>query len=158
MEVARAPAGSPFHRSPGSWVRRSYLELGAYRSAPGSARGHAGSVLREWGLRELADATELVVSELVTNSMLETEAVDWQVMPPVRLWLLTDGAAVLVHVWDAIAGAPEPRDARPDDENGRGLAIVAALSAEWGHHWPPRKIGGKVTWALITSAGERNHR
>ncbi len=152
MEVTRAPAVSPFHHSPGSWVRRSYLELGAYRNAAGSARGHARSVLWEWGLRELADATEMVVSELVTNSLLATEAVDWQVKPPVRLWLLSDGTGVLVHVWDAIASAPEPREAGPHDESGRGLVIVEALSAQWGHHWPPRKFGGKVTWALITSA------
>lgn len=152
MEATRALVGSPFHRDPGSWVWRSHLELGAYRSAPGSARGHVASVLREWGLRERVEATERVISELVTNSVLATEAVDWAVMPPVRLWLLSDGVGVLVHVWDAIVAAPEPREAGLDDESGRGLAIVAALSARWGHHWPPREPGGKVTWALITSA------
>jgi hypothetical protein len=152
MEVARAPVGSPFHRSPGRWARQSHLELGAYRSAPGSARGHVASVLREWGLRELAEATEMVTSELVTNSVLATQAVPWPVMPPVRLWLLSDGAGVLVHVWDAIAAVPQPRAAGPEDEGGRGLAIVAALSAQWGHHWPPPTWGGKVTWALITTA------
>jgi len=103
-------------------------------------------------MRELAEATEMVVSELVANSVLATEAVQWPVLPPVRLWLLSDGAGVLVHVWDAIAAVPEPREAGPDDESGRGLAIVSALSAEWGHHWPPRRFGGKVTWALINRA------
>ncbi len=108
-------------------------------------------MLREWDLRELAEATEYVVSELVANSVLATEAMQWLIRPPVRLWLLSDGAAVLVHVWDAIAAVPQPRAAAPDDENGRGLAIVAALSAQWGHDWSPRGLGGKVTWALITT-------
>jgi hypothetical protein len=112
-------------------------------------------VLREWGLRDLVEATEMVVSELVANSVLATETMQWTVLPPVRLWLLSDGAGVLVHVWDAIAAVPEPREAGPDDESGRGLAIVAALSAEWGHHWPPRGFGGKVTWALINKAWDR---
>jgi hypothetical protein len=152
MEATRAPVGSPFHRSQESWPRQSHLELGAYRSAAGSARGHVASVLREWGLRELVEPTEYVVSELVANSVIATEVARWLIRPPVRLWLLSDGAAVLVHVWDAIAAAPQPRVAGPDDESGRGLAIVAALSAQWGHHWPPREPGGKVTWALITSA------
>jgi hypothetical protein len=147
MEATRAPVGSPFHRSPESWPRRSHLELGAYRTAAGSARGHAASVLREW-----VEPTEYVVSELVANSVLATEAVRWLIRPPIRLWLLSDGAGVLVHVWDAIVAAPEPREAGLDDESGRGLASVAALSAQWGHHCPPREPGGKVTWALITSA------
>ena len=154
MEVARAPVASPIHRRPQDWARRSHLELGAYRSAPGSARGHVCNVLVEWRLRNLAEATEMVVSELVANAVAATQAVDWPVLPPVRLWLLSDGASVLVHVWDAIVAVPEPRDAGPEDESGRGLAIVAALSAQWGHHWPPKTLGGKVTWALITSGGD----
>jgi hypothetical protein len=158
MEATRAPAGTPFHRSQESWAWRSHLELGAYRSAAGSARGHVACVLHEWGLRELAEATEAVVSELVANSVLATEAVRWPVRPPVRLWLLSDGAGVLVHVWDAIAAAPQPRAAGLDDESGRGLAIVAALSTQWGHHWPPRGVGGKVTWAMITAACGRDRR
>lgn len=158
MEVTRALAGSPFHRNPGSWPWRSHLELGAYRTAAGSARGHVASVLREWELRELAESTEIVTSELVANSVLATQAVQWPVLPPVRLWLLSDGTGVLVHVWDAIVAAPQPREAGPEDESGRGLTIVAALSAEWGHHWPPRSLGGKVTWALITAAGASDHR
>jgi hypothetical protein len=152
MEAARAPVGSPIHRSPESWPRKSHLELGAYRSAAGSARGHVAGVLREWGLRELVEPTEYVVSELVANSVLATEAMQWLIRPPVRLWLLSDGAAVLVHVWDAIAAAPQRRVAGPDDESGRGLAIVECLSGrQWDWYLPGPPHGGKVTRALIDS-------
>jgi hypothetical protein len=72
MEVAQAPVASPFHRRPQDWARRSHLELGAYRGAAGSARGHARNVLAEWELRQLAEATEMVVSELVANSVAAT--------------------------------------------------------------------------------------
>jgi hypothetical protein len=153
MEVTRAPVRSPFHRSPQDWTRRSHLELGAYRTAAGSARGHVRNVLAEWQLRRLSEATEMVVSEMVANSVVSTQAADWPMLSPVRLWLLSDGVSVLVHVWDAIVAVPEPRDAGPEDESGRGLAIVEAFSSQWGHHWPPAALGGKVTWALITSAG-----
>jgi hypothetical protein len=153
-EVTRAPAASPFHRNPQDWTRRSHLELGAYLSAAGSARGHARNVLAEWRLRHLREATERVISELVANSVAATQAIDWPALPPVRLWLLSHGTSVLVHVWDAIVAVPRPRTAAPEDENGRGLAIVEAFSAQWGHHRPPAPPGGKVTWALITSAGD----
>jgi hypothetical protein len=154
MEATRAPVASPFHRNPQDWTRRSHLELGAYLSAAGSARGHARNVLAEWRLRHLSEATERVISELVANSAAATQAVEWPVPPPVRLWLLSDGAAVLAHVWDAVVAVPRPRVAGPEEESGRGLTIVEAFSAQWGHHWPPAPLGGKVTWALITRAGD----
>jgi len=92
----------------------------------------------------------MVVSELVSNSALATRELDWPMRPPpVLLWLLTDGRRVLVLVWDAVARPPSPREAGPDDESGRGLAIVAALSQDWGSY-PAAGRGGKVTWALIT--------
>ncbi|HTU74904.1 MAG TPA: ATP-binding protein [Trebonia sp.] len=153
MEVTGAHAVSPYHRSPGSWLRRDYLELRAVDTAPGSARAHVVNVLGEWRLAELAEPAELVVSELVTNSVLATRAAGWPArQPPVRLWLLSDRASVLVHVWDAIEALPTPGDAGTDDESGRGLAIVAALSDAWDSY-QDAAFGGKVTWALITPPG-----
>lgn len=96
----------------GAFPRRSFLELGAYRNAAGSARGHARCVLAEWGLGDYAEAVTLVISELVTNSVAATEKVAWEAgLPPVRLWLLGGPGAsgrgeVLVAVWDAVDGQP----------------------------------------------------
>jgi hypothetical protein len=109
-------------------------------------------VLREWRLGQFAEAAEVVVSELVTNSVLATRAGRWPMrQPPVRLWLVSDGESVLVRVWDAVARPPEHRNAALDDESGRGLAIVAALCADWGYDYPPAETGGKITWAHITT-------
>jgi hypothetical protein len=151
MEVTGAHLLSPYHRSPGAWLRRDYLELGALDTAPGCARAHVVNVLREWRLMEFGESAELVVSELVTNSVLATRAVGWPLrQPPVRLWLLSDRSSVLMHVWDAIPAPPVPSEAGTDDESGRGLAIVAALSQSWDSY-PDAASGGKVTWALITT-------
>jgi hypothetical protein len=151
MEATRARALSPYHRSPGAWRRHDYLELGALHTAPGSARGHAANVLREWRLKELIEATEMVVSELVSNSVLATRAMSWATRrPPVRLWLLSNYESVLLHVWDAVPAPPVRCEAGLDDEGGRGLAIVAALSAAWDYYLDAEQ-GGKVTWALITA-------
>jgi hypothetical protein len=135
---------------------RSFLELGAYRSAPGSARGHARNVLAEWGLGQFTDAVILVVSETITNSVTATARVTWGAgLPPVRLWLLggpgASGAGeVLVLVWDAVAVMPEMAAAGAEDESGRGLAIVDCLSGrQWDCYLPPAPHGGKVTRALI---------
>lgn len=45
-----------------------------------------GSV-REWSRPEFGDAAALIVSELITNSVLETARYDRAVLPPVRMWL-----------------------------------------------------------------------
>jgi hypothetical protein len=145
----------------GGWLKafplRSFLELGAYATAPGSARGHARNVLAEWGLGAFTDAVLMVVSELVSNSVAATGQVAWETgLPPVRLWLLggagADGAGeVLVLVWDAVAEPPVPGEPGEQDESGRGLGIVDWLSGrQWGAYLPPAPFGGKVTRALVS--------
>ena len=131
---------------------RSFLELGAYRTAPGSARGHVRNLLREWRLDHLAEPALAVVSELIANSVTATAMVAGEAeRPPVRLWLLGGVTEVMLLVWDAVPTAPVPRAAGQLEENGRGLAIVAALSARWDFYHPAAPPGGKVTRALITS-------
>jgi hypothetical protein len=130
---------------------RSFLVLGAYPTAPGSARGHARNVLEEWRLGHLADAVLMVVSELVTNAVTATGRVRWEAeLPPVGLWLLGGAGEVLVLVWDAVAELPEKRDPGAEDESGRGLGIVDHLSRrQWGAYLPPSPFDGKVTQALV---------
>jgi hypothetical protein len=48
--------------------RRSWLELGAYETAPRAARGHIARVLEEWSLPEFGYVAALVASELITNA------------------------------------------------------------------------------------------
>jgi anti-sigma regulatory factor (Ser/Thr protein kinase) len=153
--VPRDPAARD-HGWPGRWPLRSYLELPALDTAPGCARKHARAVLREWGLDTAGEEAALIVSEIVTNAMLTTQK--HRLPSPVRMWMLSDGASVLFLAWDATMPAPVRRDAAPDAEHGRGLAIVEALSARWGWYHPDanpgddQRPGGKVTWALIRPA------
>ena len=117
---------------------RSYLELSALPTAVPCARLHARHVLWEWGLNGLAQDSELLVSELVTNAAKATAGCD---EAAVRLRLSGDSVRVLIEVWDADPRAPAPKDlgehGRPDpqEEGGRGLFLVAALSARWD--WYP---------------------
>jgi hypothetical protein len=148
-------------RSPGNWTWHDCLELGAFLSAPGCARGHAANVVREWGLKEFTDITELVVSETVSNAVQATRACAGLTRrPAVRLWLYghpgPPDSGVLVLVRDAAGGCPALREAGLDEESGRGLAIVAALSADGGHYHslaegPESARRGTVTWAHVTT-------
>jgi anti-sigma regulatory factor (Ser/Thr protein kinase) len=112
---------------------------------------HAKAVALEWGLPALVDDIELIVSELVTNSIRAAgrsrggqpnDAV-------VRLWLSSDRHRILISVWDGNGQMPVRQDAGSDEESGRGLMLVEHLSSEWGVYL---KANGKVVWALILCA------
>ena len=144
MPRPRPPAAEPH------WPLSDCLELGAYAEAVPSARLHTRAILTEWGLAELADSAESVVAELVTNAV--EAARREHLNAPVRLTLLAGLRTVLIVVRDPSSCPPVPGSPDGDDETGRGLMIVAALSAHWG--WKPTPGGGKVVRALV--AGERH--
>lgn len=140
------------------WCYRSYLELDAVASSPGEARRLIRSRLPGWGLERLLDSAELVATELLTNAVAATREFSWDGgMPPVRLWLLGSDCAVGVLVWDGVPrgpvpGPPDPGpDLMPDPmaESGRGLGLVAMLSAQADCYFPPAPFWGKVMRALI---------
>lgn len=110
--------------------RTSVLELAPLPGAASCARLHAVSVLHEWGLRALADDAAMIVSELITNAAKASAVLPDR--PPVALRLLSGETCLMIEAWDMSPRDLEPRQASPDDECGRGLAVVAALSARWG--------------------------
>jgi anti-sigma regulatory factor (Ser/Thr protein kinase) len=129
------------------WPLRDFIELGALDGSIPSARYHARHILREWQLAGLGDDVELVVAELVSNAVAASRAMDFPF--PVRMWLLSDTASVLVVVWDASPQPPVLMDPAEDAEVGRGLLLVEAVSARWD--WQASADGGgKVIRALIT--------
>jgi anti-sigma regulatory factor (Ser/Thr protein kinase) len=140
----------------------TYLELGSLPTAVPCARLHVKHVLREWQMSQLADPVELVVAELVTNAMQASAGLTgsefagrWSPgLPPVRLWLASDGQHAVIQVWDASERQPV-REAVPlDAETGRGLMLVESLSDEWGSY-TPEASSGKVVWAVISNGGTR---
>ena len=138
------------------WPLSAHLPLGALPTAVPCARGYTRAILDEWNLASLADAAELIVSELVTNSVQATADKDGRPrygeagLPVVDLRLASDHARFRAEVWDSVPRVPAARHAGPDEEGGRGLALVEALSDRWGWTtvpgWP-----GKVVWAELRS-------
>ncbi|MFC1400884.1 MULTISPECIES: SpoIIE family protein phosphatase [Streptacidiphilus] len=125
-----APAGAP-DPSPltVAWT------LAAEPTAASRARRLVRSTLLDWGLLPLLDTAQLLVSELVTNSVRYAEA-------PIGL-RLSRGRTLLVEVSDPLADPPLERDSAGTDEGGRGLQLVHRLADRWG----TRAEGtGKVVW------------
>jgi anti-sigma regulatory factor (Ser/Thr protein kinase) len=137
----------PGHDRPAArdWPLSSHLELPARPESARSARVHTRNILRQWDLEALADTVELLVSELVTNAVRAAALVPPQ---PVRFWLTSDRAAVLIQVWDGDFSHPVCQDEGLEAEAGRGLLLVETLSAQWGCCASDGQAG-KVVWALV---------
>ncbi|GGR06395.1 hypothetical protein GCM10010497_04790 [Streptomyces cinereoruber] len=113
----------------------AYWFLDPEDAAPGRARRLARRALARWGLEELTDSVELLISEVVTNAVRYAER-------PVTLRLLrTD--VLRCEVGDDSPQLPRQRRARDTDEGGRGLFLVNRLARRWG---ATRLSGGKVVW------------
>ncbi|MEV5200416.1 SpoIIE family protein phosphatase [Streptomyces sp. NPDC053720] len=116
--------------------RFSTWELPSDRTSPGVARTLVRDRLDSWHLdEETIEATELIVSELVTNAVRHGT-------PPLRLRLILD-RTLTCEVHDGSTVSPHLRHARTVDEGGRGLFIVSQLAAHWGTRYG---TDGKTLW------------
>jgi serine phosphatase RsbU (regulator of sigma subunit) len=112
-----------------------YWYLDPHPLTASQARRLTRRALRRWGLESLLDATELMVSEVVTNAVRFASR-------PIALRLLrTD--VLRCEVTDDSPQVPRMRHAEPGDEGGRGLFLVNQLALRWG---ATRLSTGKVVW------------
>ena len=110
---------------------------GALTSAPGTARAHVRAVLPGWGLADLIEDCELVVSELTTNAVKASTGPGGRLlyvngrMPVVRACLLSDGSRLTGRVGET-----------------RDQAI--ALVVRGGRDWAVREIPlAQITKAVV---------
>ncbi|MEU0840238.1 ATP-binding protein [Streptomyces sp. NPDC005962] len=94
-----------------------------------------------WGLSDLTASAELIVSELVANAVVHS------VSHCLRVTVSRPGSRwVRIAVIDKSRTLPVRRAADADDESGRGLGIVEAVSDRWG---TDRLPWGKRVWAEL---------
>ncbi|MFC8451732.1 SpoIIE family protein phosphatase [Kitasatospora sp. NPDC057223] len=116
--------------------------LPAEPTAVSRARRLVRATLADWAIEELTDTAELLVSELVTNSVRYASA-------PIGV-RLTLGGTLLVEISDPLPDPPKERHAAEADEGGRGLELVRRLALRWG----TRAEGiGKVVWFELALPG-----
>ncbi|MGW5708440.1 ATP-binding protein [Streptomyces olivaceus] len=71
----------------------------------------------------------------------------------VGVTLTLDGTELTLEISDPDRDRlPRLHDSAPDEEGGRGLALVAALSEDWGCRQDPYT---KCVWARFTLTGRR---
>ncbi|WP_342030701.1 ATP-binding protein [Streptomyces melanosporofaciens] len=106
------------------------------------ARTLAVRQLTRWGLENLAESTELIVSELFTNAIIHGNS-DSGSDRTIGLRLIRH-EVLTCEVSDASHSHPLVRHPRTTDEHGRGLFLVSQLSRRWGTRHIP---DGKLIWA-----------
>jgi anti-sigma regulatory factor (Ser/Thr protein kinase) len=137
-----------------NWPHVSFLELAALPTAVSCARLHARHVLWEWRLGQIAEDSELLVSELLSNAVKAS----WSAHGPglVALRLLADYERLLIEVWDHNPGDPQPRQADCESESGRGFTVIEAISHQWGYERVSASL--KVVWCELLIGGSGNGR
>ncbi len=114
-----------------------------------SARSFTVGTLSGWGLGELADNMELVVSELATNALRHGLCLDDPGRErSVHMSLVRRGPLVTSAFTDPGSSVPVLRYPGPLDTGGLGLHIVESLSLRWG--WSALAPHGKIVWAVLS--------
>lgn len=121
------------------------FELPAHDTAVADARRRVRRQLRRWAFpADVCDTAQLLVSELFTNAVQHSDSS--------RISCLLHGGGtrlrIEIHDQGGENTVPLPGWATPDDEHGRGLLLVDALSEEWG---VDRTEGeeGRVVWVEL---------
>ncbi|WP_217566681.1 ATP-binding protein [Streptomyces sp. GbtcB7] len=97
-----------------------------------------------WGLREISEAAQLCVSELVSNVITHVGA-----GTPTTLAVSMNGTYLRIEVQDPDTRAlPTLIQAGADSEGGRGMALVDATADRWGVQLHPDR---KVTWCELST-------
>jgi len=150
-----APGRPRVVRMPSDWWDSPAVaacSLGVSAQSGRTARRFTRSTLREWGLGTLADDAEAIVGEFVANAVSHAARA---VVPgqSLGLRLLRRTGEVMCAVLDPSDIAPVLRMPDRNEEAGRGLQMVDALSDVWG--WSPVTGRGKAVWAILFCALSR---
>ena len=112
------------------------------------ARQRLRKTLADWGITdELADAVTLLANELVTYAVTHCRVSYSQI----KVELTLSGTELALEVSDPDRERlPRPHHSTPEEEGGRGLALVAALADSWGCRQEPY---AKCVWARFGLEG-----
>jgi anti-sigma regulatory factor (Ser/Thr protein kinase) len=140
-------------------------QLPAAPVSAGTARHLTRQLLTDWGLTDLTDDVLLVTSELATNAITASIATN---ADAIVLWLVRTSGGILVALADPAAAdklpgwlrlaslrlapaADEPDPPGELAENGRGLALAAAVAERLGWY---RAGKWTVVWAEFSAQGD----
>jgi hypothetical protein len=108
-------------------------------AAAAEARGQVRAVIRACKVPVDPDIAVLLTSDLVTSAIMHGNG------ETVILLVRCSRGHLRIDVYDTSRSLPTEVGEPPGAENGRGLALVAALSAEWGSFRTPAGEAGYFT-------------
>lgn len=122
-------------------TERSELVLDANPAAARIARAFVERETIARGAANIVDDVALVAAELLANSVQHGA-------PPVSVAISGDSDLIKIEVRDGNPRPPVRPAVSATNMTGRGLALIAALSARWGVERD--ESGGKVVWAEVS--------
>jgi phosphoserine phosphatase RsbU/P len=119
------------------------ISLDQTAASPGRARARVRSFIEEHELCQEPEVALLVLSELVTNAVMHGAT-------PIQVVVTGEAGKLRIDVADGDTRAPRPElcVGNAEQDGGRGLQIVDALSREWG---TTTHEHGKSVWAEISA-------
>lgn len=117
-------------------IDEAKARLGAGHHSPGLARRFVKRAIQRWEVRSELDVIELLVSELVTNSIVHAGS-------DVEVSVAVVSDRIRVMVFDSSREPPIRKEPGPDESSGRGVLMLDALALAWGTEFTP---GGKSVW------------
>ncbi|HEY1635391.1 MAG TPA: ATP-binding protein [Acidimicrobiales bacterium] len=101
-----------------------------------AARQLIEAALQRWGDDDSTEVAALLTTELVTNAIVHART-------DFSLRVTTNQDRLRVEVSDSSHDPPRLIPIQDDEEHGRGLHLVDALSVSWGVDW---RADGKAVW------------
>lgn len=138
--VVHAPASYATHAGDRAKLSRVFLPV---PEAVSSSRRFVIASLRRLGADHLVQDAAVIVSELATNAVLHAQS-------PFRVSVDEAVGVVCLSVQDVGDGQAAARVGKPDEHaiDGRGIAIIEALSRRWGCD---TLSDGKVVWVELAA-------
>lgn len=132
-------------------------EFAPYERCVPLARRYVEQAMTRWDCApdDVASAA-LVTGELAANAVRHAHVPG----RPFTVAVTRGDGGYVIEVTDPLSTPPHTGTPEPDDERGRGLLLVQALSEAFGHR--PRPDGGKTVWAALAATvrpvcGERSY-
>jgi anti-sigma regulatory factor (Ser/Thr protein kinase) len=140
-EAAAEPAVPAGHAATGPADDVLRAELPADLTSARQARAAVRQALAAWGMNDPSGDAELLASELAANA---AEHGRGPISLALRRQAAQDGQpGIACEVTDTSPDLPRQHQAGPEEERGRGMAIVTALATDVGTRPAGR---GKTTW------------
>ncbi len=118
------------------------LDVEARPDSVPRARGFARELLDGWGVGDLRDDVDLLITELMTNAVLHAPG-------RARVVVAREPDGVRLEVLDSSPTAPVRRSMNGAATTGRGLNLVSALATSWGVSARGDGLPGKAVWCRV---------